>query len=280
MAEYHADPSWSRSQIGDLIESPPLFFGRHIAKTFQRENPGSIPTALDVGTVAHWCLSNPGGWKRVVAIIPRDVLNDQGHRKGSAWTEWRDANAGKVLMKREEFIPIDFMFTSVWNHPKASWLLAQPGPWEHSLFWTDEDTGLDLRCRPDKITRLSDGRVAIVDFKTTKAPNAREFARDAAKLGYHRQGAWYWDGVELSGEEVAGFVFVTVDKTPAYECRVFQLAEQAIQLGREENRRALRDLSARLATNHWESPGWGEVLEIDLPDYAYKADAWEVPIVH
>lgn len=277
MAEYHADPAWSRSQIGELIDSPPLFYGRHIAKWFPREKKGTTPDAKDIGTVAHWCLSNPGGWEKVVEIIPREVLNAQGHRKGKVWEIWKAENPGKILMKHQEFIPVDFMVTNVWKHPKAKWLLSRPGPWEHSLFWTDEETGLDLRARPDKFTELPDGRVVVIDFKTTKAPTAREFAGDAFKFGYHRQAAWYCDGVSLTGAVVAGFIVVSVDKTPAYECRVFQLSEQAIELGRQENRAALRDLSVRLSTDHWESPGWGDVLEIDLPEYAYKQDQWEVP---
>ena len=271
-ADYHANPGWSHSQIEDLIGepdgtgSPALFHGRHISKMYARKRSKD----MDLGTVAHECLRSPLGWQGVVKIIPRDVLNADGHRKGAAWKEWKAENAGLIHMTQQEFIPVDFMVQNVLNSPKAGWFMRRPGPQERSIFWTDDETGLELQARLDKISRLDTGQVALIDFKTTRAVNARQFASDAAGFGYHRQAAWYSDALLECGELVAGFVFICVDKTPAYECRVYQLADSAIELGREQNRQVIRDLAHRLDTDNWTSPESGEIVEIDLPLWAYR----------
>ena len=50
MEEYHQRPEWSRSQLEDFFRSPPLFYGRHVAKPplYPREEK----QVFDHGTVA------------------------------------------------------------------------------------------------------------------------------------------------------------------------------------------------------------------------------------
>lgn len=272
MEDYHARDETSRSQIEDLLDSPPLFYGRHIARP--PIYPRKSSKDFDTGTVAHAALSAPRGLDTVVTEIPAEVLNGQGHRKGARWQEWAEAHAGTIHLKAEELEPIRQMVRNVYDHPEAGQLLGKVMHYEFSLVWDDAETGLPLRARPDLILRHRDGAV-VADFKTTKALTPREFAADAAKYGYHRQEAWYREGVELFGLPVVGFVFITVDKSPAHECRVYDLPPSALQLGREENQANRRDLARRLDTNDWTDPYGKEILTVDLPEWAYK-DPWRM----
>ena len=137
--------------------------------------------------------------------------------------------------------------------------------------WHDDDSGLDLRARPDLACHYHDGLV-VVDFKTTRAVTARAFGRDAAEWGYHRQAAWYWDAVEEMGYVVHGFAFLCVDKSPAHECHVYELPAEALEHGRRQNLRSRRELFWRLERNDWTSPTADQIQVIDLPVWAYHEE--------
>lgn len=270
LEEYHARSEWSRSQAEDLRASPPLFHGRHISGLYPRkEGP-----ALDTGTVGHHILTSPASVDEIVAVIPPDVLNSQGHRKGAAWKEWSEAHPDRIQMKADEMEAIRHMVRNVYAHPRATMLLANAMHYEFTVLYEDPETGLPLRARPDLISGFY-SRVIVVDFKTTRALTPREFASEAVKWGYHRQEAWYREGVERFGYDIAAFLFVTVDKSPAHECRVYELSSSALQLGREENQSIRRDLAHRLETDDWTDPYGKEILTIDLPAWAYT-DPWSM----
>jgi len=86
MDEYHARPEWSNSQFDVLAEDPLLFHARFLARTVPHESKA----CWDFGTTVHGLLSSPGSIDEIAVEIPSEVLNSQGHKKGKAWTEWRD----------------------------------------------------------------------------------------------------------------------------------------------------------------------------------------------
>jgi RecB family exonuclease len=266
LEDYHLKlPEWSRSQLETLRESPPLFYGRHIAKTY----PPKWSLGFDDGSVAHYALTSPGGLSDVVVTIPRTVLNSQGHRKGHAWSEWSEANAGKIQMKEGALESIKAMIRNVYAHDEAGRLLSAAMHYEHTLLYVDEETGLGLRARLDLIAGR-DGRAVIVDYKTTKCVTPKQFAWDAFDYGYHRQMAWYWDAVELFGLDVADFVFITSDKSPAHQCRCYRLPRTALELGRRENREGRLNLARRLKEDDWSDPLGSGIHDVDLPEKAYS----------
>jgi len=269
LLEYHARSEWSHSQIETLITSPSLFHGRYITREFPREESKEF----DIGTVAHAALLEPAGLDAVLAIIPRDALNEQGHRKGAKWLAWSAANEEKVQMKREEAAPIMHMVENVLAHKVGPWF-AGDGETEFTITWEDAETGLKLRARPDRIFEAPAGLV-LIDLKTTRAANPRKFINDAVEFGYHRQAAYYLDAAISYGMEPRGFVFVTVNKTPAHEVMAIQLPERAIEFGRQQNREALHELAWRLSENRWESRTANDIIELDLPEWAYK-DQWRM----
>ncbi len=269
--EYHACDEWSRSQHCDLLDSAPLFEGKHISHIY----PPEKKKAWDTGTVAHACLLEPRGVDGVVRVIPREALNAQGHRRGPEWNSWKKENSGYIDMKAEEFEGVRQMVANVRTHPIASIFLDQAIHFEYSIFWEDAETGLPLRVRLDMVSRHLDG-VVIPEFKTTRAVTARAFASDAATFRYYCQEAMYREAAEAMGWKVYGFPFICADKSPAHQCEVRTLPERALELGREEIQSARRELAHRLETGDWHSPTWGTVQETDLPEWAYRQDQWRI----
>lgn len=257
--QYHKRREWSRSQIRVLLQSPTLFHGRFIAGVFEEQRTA----AKDIGIITHECLINPHGFDDVCAIIPPEVLNAHGHRKGKPYTDWKREHAGLIDLKSDEAFPVFCMTRNVREHPKARYLLETATDREYTIVWTDPETHLKLRARPDMICR--DGNhVILVDIKTTSAVTPYEFYQHTLRYGYHQQAAWYWEATEAMGWQVNAFMFVSVDKSPAFECNVFELQKDLLNQGRAEVAAARRDLKERLRTKNWRSPTWGKVLPLDV----------------
>ncbi len=263
---YHARAEWSRSQLNDLPDDPELFAGRCITDEFPR--PSSKP--MEIGTVAHQCLTAPGGLDAVVTVIPPEVLASNGARLGNAWKAWRAEHAGTIHLTERELQPIRRMIRSVHVHKTASKRLAAAMHYEFTLIYTDKETGLPLRARPDLIVADGDG-VIVPDFKTTAARTTRDFARECVRFRLHRQAAWYTEAVELFGYHVKSWEFITVQNAPPYACRVRPLDPLAIALGLDEIRAARRDLKRRLDADDWSDPTGDDPIPLDLPEYAYPS---------
>ncbi len=261
--EYHARDELSQSQGKDLFEDPALFEGKHISHIY----PPEKKRAWDTGTVAHACLMEPDGVDAVVRVIPREVLNAQGHRRGPEWNAWKEENAGYIDMKPEEFEGVRQMVANVRAHPMAGMLLKNAIHFEHTIIWQDAETGLPLRARPDMICEFA-GDFVVPDFKTTRS--VKRFKWDAYDYGYHRQQAMYSEAVEALLGPVIHFPFICVDKSPAYQCEVYTLSPRALALGQEQNRQIRRDYIRRMAEDDWHSDTWGRATEVDLPERAYR----------
>jgi hypothetical protein len=259
--EYLAAAGYSNSMLKLLPDSPEEFYRRHITG----EDVFAPSASMMLGTALHSVLLE----NAPLPIIPREVLNVDGHRKGKAWLEFKEAHGG-LLMTEQEALPLKRMVESVRNHPKARWLLDADGDVEQSLFWTDDHTGLPLKMRYDRLSRFG-AQVVLCDIKTAADVDARSFRRAATTFQYHRQAAFYCDGIELTtGDWPEGFCFVTVRNAPPYNCEVYELVDSAIQLGRQQNRAAIDDLARRLASNDWYSDTHGTIQVLDVEAWAYK----------
>jgi hypothetical protein len=263
--EYHAFSAWSQSALKLLAENVELFHGRYILQPPKWPHPETASMAL--GTLVHGLLL--GG--ESVIEIPPEALTSNGQRRGKAWEAFCAANPGAILVKPEEYALARGIADNVLANPTAARILAAPGPTEESLFWADVDTILPLKARPDKQATFASGETIIADLKVVRDPTAKGFSYAIEDYGYHVQAAFYLDAMdEAKSIKPEAFVFICVRNEPPFECRVWELAGSAIELGREQYRAALADLSRRLVSDCWISDGAEDCHEIDLPPRAYK----------
>jgi exodeoxyribonuclease VIII len=128
------------------------------------------------------------------------------------------------------------MFESVMAHREARALIEADGIAEGSYFWTDEQTGLDCKCRPDKHI---ESQSLLVDVKTT--PSLVKFSYSVDDYRYYVQDAWYCDGVSRFGDPVR-MEFLVIQKTiecGRYPVMVVKLPQEAIEYGRDVYREDL-----------------------------------------
>ena len=212
----------------------------------------------DVGHAAHKLFLGEGAvvvpvdvpdWKKVAAREKRDRIRSLG-QVPLLIHEWHEAKA---------------MADAIRKDPLGAKLL-EAGRAEQSIYWRDEETGARLRARPDWMTSLN-GRPVFVDVKTSATANPDEFAKSAARYGYHVQAPWYQAG----GEAVLGarplFLFLVVEKEPPYLVSVHELDQTAVEIGQELMRMAINTFAACTASNEW--PGYGPKVHVArLPRWA------------
>lgn len=268
LEEYHSDApgSVSHSELDTFIDSPNRYYRRYVT----REYPGKPTNAMEIGQVFHDLMLNDRMTNGYM-VIPKDVLASNGAKSGNKWKDFAEENSDKILLKAEEEKFLLSMGDAVFQHPAAATLFGGEGRDEYSIRWTDEATGIVCRCRPD---RWHLGKNVLIDLKSCADVSAEGFAKACLRFGYHRQVAWYQDGIKALTGDLLPFVFVAVEKEPPYDCEVFELDQTFVDLGRIENRDALKRYAACSDSGVWRKEHHGKVLTISAPAWAFRNE-WE-----
>lgn len=196
-----------------------------------------------------------------------DELDYDNYRTKVA-QEARDASraAGRIPMLKKDMEEVHATAQAVLRHPTARALLEREGNAEASVFATDPETGIDLRCRFDW---LPDDRRVAVDLKTAREGVARthKFATTVVEYGYDVSWAHYTYTAGLAGEEVVDMVFLVVETTAPHHILVGRLDDDFKEIGAAKARAARHRYARALETGEW--PGRSpEIQLIRPPQYA------------
>jgi hypothetical protein len=257
--QYHLDPveGGSLSSTGArklLPPSTPAAF-----RYWQTHPDEDAPTkAMTAGTVAHCLVLGAGP---CVAVLDYDNWRTNAAKQAAAEATER----GEIPMLRKDYEPILAMAEALLQHKTAA-KLFEGAQAEASLFWQDDQTGVWRRARFDLLRQpQASGRLLIPDYKTGQSANPATFAKSAANLGYHQQGAYYEDAaraLELSDDPV--FLYIVQETTAPYLVSVVQLEPLDMRIGARLNRQAI-DLYAQCKQRD-EWPGYGdEIAHVSLP---------------
>ncbi len=253
----------SNSSLNLFRKSRERYAAIRVYKTLQPDPP---TPAMAFGTAFGYFLMEPEKFaQRYVVEQKFDRRTTKGKEGSAAFAE---ANAGRWLISAEDMILLADMSAGVLRNPKARAALEAPGRVECSVTWTDPDTGLPLKCRPDKL--LNNG--LIWDLKTTVDSSPEAFARTCVNFGYHRQAALYLDGVWQELQADGPFLFVAVSKEPPHETVCLTLDAEALALGRKQNATALRELAECKRSGNWAGKWRDKIIETSLPRYAFFGD--------
>ena len=223
---------------------------------WEREHPKPSKKHFDLGHAAHALVLGVGA---PIEKIPFDEWRTKAAKDLVA-----DAReAGYIPLKPAEFEQVTLMAEQIRSHELAMSLI-EGARHEQSAFRVDTDTGLWLRCRFDSIS--PDG---ISDYKTTICAEPTEFVRQAVKLGFHQQAAWYRDMAQALGITDGPFRFIAQEKQPPYLVAVIDLERDTEDLGRRTNRRAIDIYSQCRATGQW--PGYPPIIHtVSAPPWAFE----------
>lgn len=205
------------------------------------------------------------------------ILREHGHEI-TLWRDvrkrWDDENEGMAVLSVDAYNQLLDMRASVMAHPMARALLTGGNcerMAEASVYWTDPETGLSCRCRPD--FWRADG--VVVDLKTTRDASQEGFGKSLAQYRYHVQEPWYMDGMQHAYE--AGhfpegwaaphaFVFLAVESTAPYAVACYIIDDESRAIGRQQYRENLDTLAECKRSGVW--PGYGDKLQsIGVPQW-------------
>src|SRR5438477_12295712 len=246
--EYHAMRAWSASGARLLAEECAAKFLWH-----SPWNPLYEPetkTDFDIGVAAHLAVLEP---ERQADSI---VLIEAGDYRTTKAREARDAGrgAGKVPLLPYQFDIVRAIAGSIRAHPIASEAF-RGGEAEVTLIWSDPETGIPCKARPDYLPAHARW---LVDLKTAASANPRSWRDQAYRLGYHARAAWYLDGARaVLGQIPEEYWFVIVEKDPPYLVSFVSFDADALAWGRIANRKACERFAVSAAANDWS--GYREV---------------------
>lgn len=254
-ADYHRDPAVSKSHLDQVAKSPAHYWTRYIDPKRVIPEPTA---AMVLGTALHTAVLEPHLWREQFAVAPEGI--DRRTKAGKeAWAAFEADAQGKTVLTSDDGQRIRLMAAAVHQHAASSFLLELPGIREASYFWTDEETGLRCKCRPD--WHSADQRL-IVDVKTTKDASPREFARSVAAFRYHVQANWY----QRPFPEAEQFLFIAVESQPPHLVAVYAATPEMVAAGGRAADRDLRLLAACRKAGTW--PGYSdEILPLELPTW-------------
>lgn len=267
-AEYHADCSRvGKSMLDDFRRSRRLYEARYITKTIA---PAEQSQAMFRGSCLHMRVLEPERYETTVLIRKQF---DRRTKDGKQQAFEQDAAAlrnGWTLIDQEVHDEVEQIAQAILDNERAMSLLAFTVVNEHSIYWTDQYTGLECKSRRD---RVSDQ--LIIDLKTCESATPWAFARASAYYGYNRQNAWYIDGHrECYGVDPA-FVFIVASHERPYQAACYELDEAAIKRGRQENRDALTALASCIESGDWSDPFERQITRLSLPDWCFRDD-WRI----
>lgn len=244
--EYRKHPGLSRSELFVLNRSPFHF-------KYAQEHPQEETAALKFGTAIHCRILEPADFKDRYMVYPKfDRRTKEGRELYARWDR-EAASDSKILLSEEDYETVEEMAAQVEAHPIARQLLK--GEHEVSIFWTDPDTNIQCKCRPDCLTEYN-GQPLIVDYKSTDSCEDGHFERSCRKYGYRLQSGMYCEGLLQSRMTEYGFAFVAQEKKPPYAVRVYFCTPEFIGKGYDEFRYLLGLYKDCFLNNSW--PGYGQ----------------------
>ena len=196
---------------------------------YYKDHPDDSDTeALQFGRAYHKMMLEPDDFDNEFIVSPKfDRRTKEGK---AAYEEFLKKAEGKEVINEETYQKLLEMQIALYNTPFVKLLIK--GEHEKSFFWTDAETGIKCKCRPDSFGQVKEQYVCI-DLKTTKDAETDHFMRDAIKLGYDIQAYHYCQGLEDTYKKPFKFIFIAQEKTAPYLVNVLEADEYFMKSGKE-----------------------------------------------
>jgi hypothetical protein len=203
--------------------------------------PAKVGSHFDFGNAFELALLDKPAFEKSVAIEQQDywiaLANEEKKAKdGEIYSNPRasarykaeaskfsDANEGKYIITDSGFKSVEAMLESCYKDSTIKKLI-EGTEYQLSLFWTDEETGLKLKTRPDICKRKKN---VIVNLKTIVDGSPKSFSRELAKFDYPLQACVEISGCLNSGlmQSVDNYFWLVVEKEPPFNATIYEFIE-------------------------------------------------------
>ncbi|MEB7925441.1 PD-(D/E)XK nuclease-like domain-containing protein [Atlantibacter hermannii] len=198
----------------------------------------------------------------VKAVKPDAVFADE------LLDAWRENPEEKILVTRQQLATARAIQSALLAHPTAGKFLSHPGrAVEVSYFGIDEETGLEIRVRPDLEIDMNGIRIGA-DLKTISMWNVKQSGlrarlhREIIDRDYHLSAAMYTETAALDQ-----FFWIFVNKDEGYHwIAIVEASQELLELGALEYRTTMRAIANAFDTGEWPAPIIDDYTD-ELSDY-------------
>lgn len=268
--------AWGSTQVDTFRRSVQLFRDKYVTRVMD-----DAPSAsMELGTLVHLKILEP---EKFEACVDRfETLPTMRSKEGKEfWAKYAEEAKGRFAVDAGMYATIIRIANAVSENELAAALLSDDDRNNECAFtWTDEDTGLLLKCKADVFYERGDKvgwekQPRMVHLKTAADASPSGFQRAVANFGYHRSAALYRAGVAaflgVPWQDVRE-LFLVLQTAEPYEAVVYELSAQAIEIGARQVATALRDLKECIELDAWGSRWKNRVNVIELPKWAEYED--------
>lgn len=247
-------------------------FRRSAAHFVARRTLGSKDTAAKLdGRALHCAILEPDTFLQRYCVLPGDAPRDLRHLRGAKapsastveainwWDAWDANNAGRITLDADDYALKMETARRIRQHPALRGYFDAAGQFELSVFATDPETGVKVKCRVDRLVSIDQYRVAL-DPKSTDDARPEAFQMSAYKYGYFQQNAFYTDVCAWAGIPLDLFLFIAFEKEEPFGLKVYEMSEDDIEYGRRLYRPALNGYAECLKTG--EFPSYDDSIEV------------------
>lgn len=270
--QYHADTTHiSKSGLDQIEKSPAHYYDKYLNPQRVKEQPTE---AMRLGTAVHSAILEPHLFERDYFVFnDAEILRQIGGSSPRATNRYKDWKTdqlenyvGKTEISAEDYLTCLRMRDAVHKHPIAK-ILLNKGIAEHTIKWTDKDTGALCKCRPDWISQDTG---YIPDIKSTEDASPDGFAKSSYNYRYHVQAPYYVDGYEAQfNQKPEGFSFIACEKKPPYLVAVYFVPDEVFNYGRDIYKRNLETYVKARKSGIWDGYG-DDFLPLQLPAWAKR----------
>lgn len=252
--QYHASNGISRSKLM-LLDKSPYHFWYETMSGFAE--PKEQTPSMVLGSLFHTLLLEPDKFNREYIVSPK--IDRRTTRGKEEYEQFLIHAENKIVLTEDQFSKASIMAAQIKEHEIVKTLLDD-ARFEQSIFWTDKETGLQFKTRPDIWSRKM-----VVDVKTTIDASQYSFMKASLNYGYYLQAGMAFEAAKAIGEPFEMFVILACEKEAPYVPAVFIMDQEALQFGVNQFQSYKKKLKKCMDENKW--PGYA-VQELSIPAFA------------
>jgi exodeoxyribonuclease VIII len=244
--KYLAEDAVSSSRLRAFRQAPLFAAPGHYGVADERKE---LSRDLVIGSATHALLWEPGEFEKRYKKLPELNLRKDEGRSELAWY-YKTYGEAFCLSEREYNLAMALR-AALWLNEDARFYLQAIDHSEVSVFWSDPETGIRKKARPDAFIEAG----VCFDLKTTTDADEKGFKRIIGERGYDLQAALYVEGLRACGYEITHFAFIAIEKVPPFAIGIWQLSDDRLARAAAEVRDLCRRFKACQESGIW--PGYG-----------------------
>lgn len=193
-------------------------------------------------------------------VLGEPVIRFSGRRAGKAWEAFAADHADKTILNDREWVEAQSMASAILRRREAMEILFYNTIVEQRIDWTF--LGRACRSTPD-----ARGPYHVAELKTCRTSNPTVFIRDAMRMFYPSQLAFYQDAIGHAEDVTPEKAYiVAVEKSDPYPVTILELTERALEQGRRVVRLWFEQLLNCEASSEWPEYA-ASIVPFDVPDW-------------